>query len=233
MFEVRVENNIEFHVLLFSYKSPDCFISQQTCYTSGDRLNCGCVQNMQDDTIKNTYKILSGIIGLLGFYILIFSLSQGNSGVSFATFIFWTLIAGLNAYATFKEHGNFTLSLTLTLGNFLTALVLLLKGNVSWGMPEWFAAALLIPCLLAWRRSTRNATIIVSTIAITIGGVPQLLLAWNEPAKISIVAWSIFCISSFIGVLAGKNWSVKERLYPIARFSFYGLIVLLALKRFF
>ncbi len=185
------------------------------------------------DTTNNTYKILSGIVGLLGFVFLIFSLLQGNSGVSFATFIFWTLIAGINAYATFKEHGNFILSLTLAFGNFLTALVLLMKGNVSWGNLEWFAAILLVACLFAWRASTLYTTIIVSTIAITIGGIPQLFLAWNEPAKISIEAWSIFCISSFFGVLAGKNWSMKERLYPIARFFFYGLIVFFALKRFF
>lgn len=157
----------------------------------------------------------------------------GGSGASFASFSFWTVIVGINTIVTIKEKGNYVFPLSLTLGNFATSVALLITGQFVWGYVEWLTSILVIVSIGFWIFGKRSTIILVSTIAISIAGIPQLFLAWTNPSSISLLIWSGFLIASILGVLAGKNWSIKERLYPTARLVLYALVILFAIKRFF
>jgi hypothetical protein len=178
---------------------------------------------------KYIFKFLSGFVGVITFIPLIWILFHGGSGASFASFIFWAIIVGIATIVTFKEKGNYVFPLALTLGNLATALTLLVTQQFFWGIIEWVTLVLVLICLTVWIVGNRTITLIVSTIAISLGGIPQLFLAWNHPTDISIPVWSGFLIASIFGVMAGKNWTIKERLYPVARLILYALVIILAL----
>lgn len=181
------------------------------------------------------FKFLSGFIGVATFIPLIWSLFNGGTGASFAAFAFWTLIVGINTIVTIKENGNYIFPLALMFGNFCTAIALLITGQFLWGTIEWLTLVLVLICICVWATSNRSLTMIVSTIAISLGGIPQLFLAWSNPLSISIPIWTGFLIASLFGIFAGKNWSIKERLYPVARLILYALVIgitLLASNKF-
>lgn len=182
--------------------------------------------------MRKTLLLLSGVIGILTFIFLALDLLNGGTGISFATFILWTAIVGINTFVTIKVKGNFVLPLTLTIGNLLVALSLLWTGQIGWGMVEWLTLVLVVICIYVWLTASSTSTIIISTITITIAGIPQLITAWNNPTAVSIPIWSGFFVSSVCSVFAGKEWTVKERLYATARASFYAAIIMLALGRF-
>jgi len=66
---------------------------------------------------RGIYRLLSGFFLIATFVLMIWHLLNGGSGISFATFAFWTLIVGINTIVTIKEKGNFIFPLVLTLGN--------------------------------------------------------------------------------------------------------------------
>lgn len=179
------------------------------------------------------FKTLSGIIGIVTFIPLVWHLLRGGSGASFAAFAFWTIIVGINTFVTIKEKGNYIFPLALTVGNFSTSVALLLTEQFWWGNLEWLTLVLVLICLFVWATSKRTTTIIISAIAITIAGIPQLVLAWNNPESITIFIWAGFLIASLFGILAGKDWSVKERLYSLSRLILYALVIIFALTRYF
>ncbi len=181
----------------------------------------------------NIFRLLSGFFLIVAFVLLIWSLLRGSSGTSFATFAFWTLIVGINAVATIKEKGNFIFPLVLTLGNLGVSIALLVTGQFWWGLTEWVILIFVLVSIGVWITSSGTLTIIVSTIAITLGSIPQLVLAWNNPSSILIHFWTILLVASIFGVLAGKEWSIKERLYSVARLLIYASVIILAMKRFF
>ena len=182
----------------------------------------------KNDTVNNLFRLLSGFIGVITFIPLIWSLFNGGSGASFAAFAFWTVIVGITTIVTIKEKGNYMFPLALTIGNLLTTLALLITKQFFWGIVEWMTLILVLVCLYVWIKSSRSFTIIVSTIAISLSGIPQLFLASNQPDNVSIPIWGGFLIASILGLLAGKDWSVKERLYPLARLILYGLVIVIA-----
>jgi len=182
---------------------------------------------------RELYNILSIFLAIVIFTFLTWTLLNGGSGTSFATFAFWTLIVGINTIVTIKEKGNFVFPLVLTVGNLIVSIALLATGQFWWGTTEWITLIFVLISLGVWATSSGYLTIIVSTIAITLGSIPQIVLAWNIPASIPLYFWIGLFVLSIFGLLAGREWSIKERLYSVARMLVYLLVIIFAMKRFF
>ena len=112
-------------------------------------------------------------------------------------------------------------------------MTLFVIGQLNFGTVEWATLFLVLICIYFWLTKGSSSIIIFSTLAVTIGSIPQLFDAYKDPFDIYLLPCFGFVVASIISIIAGKDWSIKERLYATARALIYATVIILAMRKFF
>ena len=95
-------------------------------------------------------KIAGGVLALLLFIPLIAGiLKEGVEGQSCATWFLWGLLDTVLTISVIDQRGNFLLPLSFAIGDIMLVVVLLIKGQIRWGLFETGILAMVIGCLVA------------------------------------------------------------------------------------
>ena len=165
----------------------------------------------------NYLKMLSAALGFLGYVFLIATLLQNREKQqSFASYLLWFILEILLITATYLEGGNYSLQLGYATGGIVTVIILFIRKEYAWNWVTTLVTVLIVACVVIWKRSGNEAGIIAMCIAIFIATIPQAIDTSKYPEKTPINVWWIWTAGNFCSLIAGKDWSVEERLFPVS-----------------
>ena len=178
----------------------------------------------------NIYIILGAIIGVSANLPLIIGISKNRIKQSFSTWILWALLDIIAGTSTILRDGNWLLPTLYALSSTLITLLLLYKGQFTWSSFDTFVTVLVILCVVVWALAGSHWAIIASTSAVVIASFPQFIEVWKNPKTYPLIVLFGYAIGNFLSVMGGKNWSIEERLYPVAVTAFTTIWLLCSLR---
>lgn len=166
----------------------------------------------------NTVNIFIPIVLASAGYLLIISgLLFRNEKNNFATWTLWTVLDIIVLIGLEKSGADATLAWTFTIGTGITALCLLIKKQVSWGVTETRTALLAIFCTFISYLSTPLVGIIAGSIAVFIAGIPYLRFLRNNTINGYMLAANLLfllCSASSLFISMQKGVSA-EGIFPL------------------
>jgi hypothetical protein len=162
-------------------------------------------------------KLAGGVIAM-GLYapMIVEIIRARGAGQSFATWGLWAVLDSILTVTLWQQHGNYLLSLGFALGGIALTIVLLVKGDWTWGKFETVIALMVLASLTVWKFSgPRNATIAV-TAAVCIAGIPGFIEMLRQPQRAAGKVWAGFTVANILAFFGGAAMTVEERLVPAA-----------------
>src|SRR5579864_3752797 len=106
-------------------------------------------------------RIGGGVLALLLFIPMIAGiLKTGAQGQSGAMWLLWGALDVVLTISIIQQRGNFLLPLGFAIGDLLVVILLVAKGQFTWGRFETAILILVIACVAAWKLGgPRTATI--------------------------------------------------------------------------
>ncbi len=177
--------------------------------------------------------IIASTVLALGLYIpLCIQIVRGTAKQNLTTWLLWATLDLIVVATLIVQHGNFLLPIAYTLGSGITALCIMRSKNATWTWFESFVTFLVVVCLVIWTFSDAKSATVVSSIALVIAGIPQLVESYIEPWNTPIFIYVGYFTANGLSILGAKNWSVEERFYPVCAAIFCLAVSTLALRKF-
>src|SRR6266403_4909242 len=151
---------------------------------------------------------------------------------NFSTWMLWGLLACIVTITIIINGGhNYKLSAIYAFCSLSIGMLLLIKKEFAWTRVDWWTAAGVLICLGVWAFLGTTATTVASTTAVVISGYPLLETTYKKPHLAPKQIYFMFCIASAASLIAAKDWSIKEALYPEATLGISIIFVLLSLRK--
>jgi hypothetical protein len=155
------------------------------------------------------------MIALSLYFPLCKAIVKGGLEQNFATWALWTLLDVIATITIIIDKGNFGLVAAYVCGGIATSVCILLspaKVRLTW--VELMTIALVLACIDIWIYFGSSMTVIASSVAVVIAGIPQGFDAWKNPDRKSAMIYAGYFIANTLSLIGGKNWSIEERYYP-------------------
>lgn len=173
----------------------------------------------------------SAAVALLTYLPLCWGILRGNTKQNMATFILWGLLDAVVAGSIILQRGNFALPLFYTIGAFAVVACLFTVRYLKWTRFETLISALVFVCIVVWTTVGSEMATLVSTLAMVIASIPQIVDTWKKPLEFPMLSYVGFSTANFLGILAGENWSIAERLYPTTCTVLTVMLVLMSMRK--
>ena len=181
----------------------------------------------------NTFILAGSILAILTYFPLWRQIRNGEVKQNFLTWVLWGTLDVVVAATIIVQHGSFLLPTAYGVGSAITVVFIVKSGNrASWTWFETMVVLLVFASIVIWYFSGSKVATIASTMAMLIGGIPQLIDAFKKPHEMPFLAYSSYFAANCLSVAGGKNWSIEERFYPISAAVFCLFIALLATRKF-
>src|SRR3989344_1949983 len=152
---------------------------------------------------------------------------------NFLTWFLWGILDLIIAIALIIQGGNFLLVSVYAAGGLVSAFFIWRINGFSWTWFDLFVVFLVFVSMVIWYHSGEWMATIVSTIAMLIASIPQLVDAWKKPENMPLVAYFSYFVANVLTTAGGQDWSVKERFYPVSAGAFCFLIAVMAARKFY
>lgn len=177
------------------------------------------------------YILLSTGIGVV-LFISVCVQVLGGKPQNLASWILFTLLTGIAAASVIAQRGNYPIALVWAIGNGTVSLCIFKSRIFSWTWLESVVVVLVIVCLVIWAMSGAKAATIATSIAFLTAGLPQLRDTYHKPWNTSVVIYFGYSVASTLSVIAGKTWSVEQRLFPMVLVLFNFVVAVVASRKF-
>lgn len=179
----------------------------------------------------NIYILLSTGLGVILFVSVCVQV-LGSKPQNLASWVLFTLLTGVAAASVIVQHGNYPIALVWAIGNATVSLCIFKSKVFSWTWLESMVVVLVLACLVVWKISGPKAATIATSIAFLTAGLPQLRDTYRKPWNTSVIIYSGYSVASMLSVIAGKDWSVEQRLFPMVLVLFNFLVAIVASRKF-
>lgn len=181
----------------------------------------------------NIYNILAVSLAFLIYIYMIRLFRKGDIEQNLATWLSWVLldvVAGLSLYV---QGGNWPLLVAYVVGGITIVLCIVKSAKFDWGNVEKICFALVIICIVLWKLFGPQYATVVSTIGVAIAFLPQAKDVFLRPEKNPVEIFTGFTVVNALATVAGKSWTIEERLYPAVCTSLCIVLVVLCFKKYF
>ena len=133
----------------------------------------------------------------------------------------------------FRKGGNWHLPTAYVAGSVFTLVCMINKHIFAWTWFETLICFMVVACVVGWKMSGSTLATILSSIGTALAGVPQLKDAIADPTAMPFEIYLGFLGVNILSVKGGKDWSIKERFYPICCGVICVAIVVASARKFF
>jgi hypothetical protein len=133
---------------------------------------------------------------------------------NFSTWLLWGMLDCITTFTIILQHGNYALCAVYTICSFSIAILLFIKKEIKWELVDSLTAGAVVVCLGVWIYLGNEATTITGTTAVIISGLPLAVTTFKYPHLAPTKVYFLFCVASILSLIAAKDWSIKESLYP-------------------
>ncbi len=165
---------------------------------------------------------IGGGLGLLLYMPLIGGILFKNKKQNCVTWVLWVLLDAITLANVIITKGNATLLECYVIGGTGVSLLLFYKKQFKWMNIETMFTCLVIICLVVWYMLGSRVTIVASSLAVFIAGMPQVIDSWRSPDRETGYIYLGYALSNYLAFMGGKSWAIEEWFY-------YGVCVVLCL----
>jgi hypothetical protein len=181
----------------------------------------------------NAFTWRGSILALLTYYPLWKQIRSGGAKQNLLTWALWCILDAVVAATIIDQKGSFLLPITYALGSSVTVFFIWKAGNkAAWTWFETMVASLTIASMVIWYFSGGKVATVASTMAMIIGGIPQLIDAWKKPQDMPILPYTSYFVANCLSAAGGKSWAIEERFYPLGAAIFCLSIAVLSIRKF-
>lgn len=178
-------------------------------------------------------QIVGGAIGFIAYLVGMYYIIRKEKYPSFASYALWASLDGLMLYHASQnpEGANLPIIAGFTTGSALTAIILLIKKQWSWGPMEWFVSFLIVICLYVKYNYEHNTTTIATATALMLAGVPLLIDTIKRPNAVPTLVWLIFAIGSTVAFFGKTSWELDQWLFSGTSMIYTSIITILSMRK--
>lgn len=182
---------------------------------------------------NETIQIIGGIFGCSAYLIGIYYIINENQNQSFASYLLWAILDGLLLYHSSQnpEGANLPIMVGFTIGSTITAIVLIIRRQFSWGGLETFVAFLIVCCWYIRLNYDHDTATTATVIALMLAGVPQLRHTILKPWEVPTLVWAVFTIGSAISFFGKESWALDEWLFSGTSAIYCAIITVLSTRK--
>lgn len=104
---------------------------------------------------------------------------------------------------------------------------------MDWGLKDTICVSIVAIAIIAWGiKRDPDYTIYLAVFSGIIGAWAVTWPLCNDPYRESLLAWTIFLVGGFFGIMAITEWTFAGAAVPISIFFIQGTIVVLATRRY-
>ncbi|HLP43832.1 MAG TPA: hypothetical protein VK145_00980 [Candidatus Nanoarchaeia archaeon] len=174
----------------------------------------------------------SAILALALYVPLCLQIVKGTVKQNFTTWLLWATLDGIAAGTLIVQQGSYALPTAYTIGSLVTTLCIVRSKNFKWTWFESFVTVLVIACVIIWFSSGPKMATIVSSVALAVAGIPQLVESARNPWATPILIYFGYFVANVLALAGAKNWEIPERFYPSCAALFcIGIVILAATRR--
>jgi hypothetical protein len=175
-------------------------------------------------------ELVAGALALIGNILMTYQVIRYNMPMNIATWGIWAFLNSISLMAVLHTGGPTPWLIVAYLGSSscITA-ISLYRGGWSWGWMEALCSAAALSALALWILNPLWS-LIASTSAMFVGGLPQLRDVWNRPETMPVTGWVIFLAAAIVS-LAGAGWSdPAQYFYPFTSLTYTSLMLMAILS---
>lgn len=162
----------------------------------------------------NKILIITSVFAFLLYVPLCVSILKGQIVQNMTTWFLWGVLDAVAAASLYVQDGNFWLPAAYSLGCIVTVLCIFKSGEATWTRFSTLIICLVIICMIGWYYSGPKLATILSTLAMVVAGLPQLIDTWKYPLQTPLLIFIGYFSVNTISCLAGNGWTITERFYP-------------------
>ncbi len=180
----------------------------------------------------NVWSLIANTMAVVLYICIGILVMSSKTKQSFASWMLWAAIDTISAAAIICRDGNFELPVIYSIGSTAIAVALLIKKECGWRKFDSYVTVLVITCIIVWLGVGSTAAIIASSAAMVIAGLPMLRDAYESPFDMPVTVYTLATVGNLCGAIAGKDWSIEERLYPLLAFLYtLALVITISWRR--
>lgn len=155
------------------------------------------------------------VLPVLAYLIISYRILILRKPGNFVSWLLWTLLDGIIIYNGVLTHTLTPLIKVFTVGTGFVALVLLIKGDFSFGKAEYLSIGLVIVCVGINATATPTVALIAGSLASGIAGIPYLIDLYNDGSD-RLGRWVafLFFACSFLTLYSVRGHGLEGLVFP-------------------
>lgn len=143
-------------------------------------------------------------------------LLKGDVRQNLLTFILWCILDLVAGVSLYFSGGNYVLASFYVLGCLSVIACILTSGNweLEWSLNNKIVLAISAISIVGFLVSGPVFAAVWATVGVLVAGWPQIKDGWRSPQNQPVEIYFGFVAVNAFATIAGKNWSLPERLYP-------------------
>jgi hypothetical protein len=177
--------------------------------------------------------VILGALVAFGAYVPLWQGIRAGKPQNLLTWILWGTLDAIITASIIKQDGNYLLPMIYTVGSTITGyLIWKSQGEMVWKRFHTLITILAVASMVIWYFSgVQNATI-ASSLAMMIGGIPQLEDAWEKPEDMPLIEYAFFTLANFLSMMGGKSWAIEEWFYAFTATVFCFVMVVCSSRKY-
>ncbi|HEY1041249.1 MAG TPA: hypothetical protein VGE63_00795 [Candidatus Paceibacterota bacterium] len=160
---------------------------------------------------KNTLGIIAGCIALSAFVPFTYAILKGPAKPSIVTWGTWVVvnILLLKSYHDNGAYSTLWMPKAFLLGDIIICILSIRFGErkISRIDKAVIAVTILNIAGIIFYKYDKEVVLMLSVIALAIGGVPTMIKSWKRPYNEDKWVWSIFGLGAILNLVAVEDWS--------------------------
>lgn len=180
----------------------------------------------------NPWIAASTALAIALYFPLCWELAHARVKQNIATWILWVALDAVLAGTMIVQGGNYLLTVVYVIGGSITVLCISRSGEWQWTRFETLVSILVLVCIAIWISVGPKPATVVSSLAVVIAGLPQLVDGWRKPQDTPVLIYSGYTVAVFLSLKGAKDWSIEQSFYYICAGALCLLYVLVGLRKY-
>ncbi len=169
----------------------------------------------------------------VGINIVIAAVSYWHKPIrlNLTTYFLWGALDFVAAASLFVRGGEWLLPAACAVGCFTVIVPLMRSGFFRWTRLDTVITLMVAVSIVIWMFVSSTAATVVATAGVVIASAPQARQILRRPAEARIWIWATYVFANTLAIVAGKDWSIQERLFPSCCAATSMILLFLSLRK--
>ena len=170
-------------------------------------------------------EILAALCAVVAYVLIIRDMLRTEVSMNIATWVIWAILDGIAFYSAWTASDRIPWMIgVFTMGAAIIAFLSLKNGTWRLGKTEWFCIGAVGISFLLWQFGP-TWVLVASTLAMFIGGIPQLMDAYRDSLSQSKLNWGLFLMSNGLSLIGANQAIMGEWFYPLVGVAFNAIMM--------